>query len=599
MSIDIFCWNVRGFNKSSHRRGFRDWLKSNNPLLGSLIETHVSQPKQKKFLNAILPGWRFDNNYEFSVLGKIWIMWHPSVKVTVLSKSLQMMTCEVLLPDSHSSIILSFIYASNEDSSRRILWEEMVTLSSDQRLAGKPWSALGDFNQVLNPSDHSSPLTQNVDLSTRLFRDCLLDTDLSDLNYRGCSFTWWNKRSAAPIAKKIDRILVNDIWQQAFPRSFGFFGEPDFSDHSSCSIAIDPPSFRQRKAFKFQNFLLQNPNFVPLVESHWFSFNFVGSAMFRLSKKLKALKNVTREFSKDNYSNLEKRVKEARAVVIDLQRQLLTSPSTSLAELERLANNKWHTLLQAEESFLCQRSVVTWLREGDLNTAYFHRMAASRQAINHIHFLFDPAGNRLDSNSQIQDLCVDYFVDLLGGPEELPQFDPADISDLLDFRCTHLQSEALAKSFSPEEIKDAVFGLPRNKTAGPDGYSAEFFRSCWHIIGPEVIEVVSEFFASRQILKQWNATTIILIPKVPNASSTSDFRPISLCNTVYKVVSKLLAGRLKNLLPNVISNAQSAFLPGRLLAENVLLATEIVEGYSRRDIGPRGMLKVDLRKAFD
>lgn len=70
-------------------------------------------------------------------------------------------------------------------------------------------------------------------------------------------------------------------------------------------------------------------------------------------------------------------------------------------------------------------------------------------------------------------------------------------------------------------------------------------------------------------------------------------------NTVYKVVSKLLAGRLHNLLPNFISHSQTAFLPKRLLAENVLLATEIIQGYGRKNSEAKAMLKVDIRKAFD
>ncbi|KAG7547383.1 F-box domain [Arabidopsis suecica] len=581
------------------QRGFKDWFLLNRPIFGSLIETHVQQCKQKKLLSAILPGWSFKDNYAFSDLGKIWIMWHPSVKVSIISKSLQMMTCEVLLPDSQSEIVISFVYAANEESARRELWTEIVSIASSPRMVGKAWSVLGDFNQVLSPSDNSSSLNPNVDLPIRLFRDCLLEADLSDLNFRGCSFTWWNKRSANPLAKKLDRILVNENWLQLFPASLGFFGEPDFSDHSSCSITLNPFVQRQRKAFRFQNFLLQNPNFVPLVAYHWFSFNLVGSAMLRFSKKLKILKRYIREFSKDNYSNLEKRVKEAHLVVLRLQQQLLSNPTPALALLEMKANEKWQVLLQAEESFLCQRSRITWLREGDLNTAYFHRITSARLAMNHIHFLVDNSGGRIESQQLIQEHCVSYYKSLLGGPEESPQFDPADLSSLLEFRCSPAHQAALDSVFSPEEIRQAVFSLPRNKTSGPDGYSAEFFKSCWHIVGPELVEAVSEFFRSGQLLKQWNATTIILIPKIPNASSTSDFRPISLCNTVYKVISKLLAGRLQSLLPSVISNAQSAFLPGRLLAENVLLATELVNGYSRKNIGPRGMLKVDLRKAFD
>lgn len=94
------------------------------------------------------------------------------------------------------------------------------------------------------------------------------------------------------------------------------------------------------------------------------------------------------------------------------------------------------------------------------------------------------------------------------------------------------------------------FSLPRNKTSGPDGYSAEFFIACWSVVGYEVTEAVLEFFRSGSLLRQWNATTLVLIPKSPNAARTTEFRPISCLNTVYKVISKLLASRLQSLLLN-------------------------------------------------
>lgn len=174
-----------------------------------------------------------------------------------------------------------------------------------------------------------------------------------------------------------------------------------------------------------------------------------------------------------------------------------------------------------------------------------------------------------------------------------------DISNLLDFECSMIQRVNLEGDFTALEIKNAFLSLPRNKTCGPDGFTAEFFIGCWSVVGTEVVEAVGEFFKSRKLLKQWNATTLVLIPKVHNAARTSDFRPISCLNTMYKVISKLLATRLQILLESVISHSQSAFMPGRLLAENVLLATEIVNGYNWKNIEPRAMLKVDIRKAFD
>lgn len=69
---------------------------------------------------------------------------------------------------------------------------------------------LGDFNQVLNPGEHSKKLNLNVNKRMRDFRDCLIDSKISDLVFKGNSYTWWNKCVTNPVAKKLDTILVND-----------------------------------------------------------------------------------------------------------------------------------------------------------------------------------------------------------------------------------------------------------------------------------------------------------------------------------------------------------------------------------------------------
>lgn len=159
--------------------------------------------------------------------------------------------------------------------------------------------------------------------------------------------------------------------------------------------------------------------------------------------------------------------------------------------------------------------------------------------------------------------------------------------------------EMLGKPIIREEIKAEFFALPSNKTPGPDGFMAEFFKKMWPAIGMEFLDAVSEFFSSGRILTQWNSTTITLVPKKQTAERITVFRPISCCNVLYKVISKLLARRLERILPYWISPFQSAFVKGRLLLENVLLATELVKGYEQQNVSKRGVLKVDLRKTFD
>lgn len=130
MCTYIFCWNFRSLNKYSHRSGLCKWFRKRSPLFGALLETYVKQPKINKFATDIFPGWSVEQNYDFSPLGKIWILWHPSLLVIVICKSLQMITVEVTWPSSQSNLIISVIYASNDVEKLINLWAEISFLAS-------------------------------------------------------------------------------------------------------------------------------------------------------------------------------------------------------------------------------------------------------------------------------------------------------------------------------------------------------------------------------------------------------------------------------------------------------------------------------------
>lgn len=141
--------------------------------------------------------------------------------------------------------------------------------------------------------------------------------------------------------------------------------------------------------------------------------------------------------------------------------------------------------------------------------------------------------------------------------------------------------------------------LPTDKAPGPDGYTREFFKHCWAIVENEVIEAVLSFFSTGKLEPCWNSTAITMIPKDTNAERVSQYHPISCLNAMYKVIAKLLERRIQNLLPEMIQKNQTAFIKDRQILENVLLASELVQGYNTNEILKRGMLKIDLQKAFD
>lgn len=216
-----------------------------------------------------------------------------------------MITCLVKLPNQ-PQFIISFVYASTDKDERIALWSEILSLSQSS-YSRYPWTLLGDLNQVLNPYEDSISYGFRVTKGMCGLRSCLLSSGLSDLSHRGSKFTWWNNIVAAPIAKKLDRILVNDEWLTQFPLSIGFFGEYEFSDHSSGNIILSSSSIKKTKLFKFQNFLLQNAIFLSSLQLVWTSTIIGGTDMFSLSKKLKLAKACIRTFSKMHFSEIEKK----------------------------------------------------------------------------------------------------------------------------------------------------------------------------------------------------------------------------------------------------------------------------------------------------
>lgn len=227
------------------------------------------------------------------------------------------------------------------------------------------------------------------------------------------------------------------------------------------------------------------------------------------------------------------------------------------------------------------------------NTRYFHLMAKARQNKNFINSVIvndnvveDPHLIKLEVHNHFQKLFSEEW-------KVRPFFCP-NRNILID----ESMRANLTANFSELEIWNAIKGCDGNKAPGPDGFNIASIKKGWDFMKDDILRFMEEFHKNSNLPKGFNASFITLVPKVENPLKLSDYRPISLIGSMYKILSKVLAARLKPTLNSVIGEVQSAFTGGRNIQDSILIANEVVDGWKRNKV--KGLIfKLDLEKAFD
>ncbi|KAA3477206.1 reverse transcriptase [Gossypium australe] len=481
------------------------------------------------FVNGIIVGVEGSR-------GGICLVWRK--EITVSLKTFSKNHIDVLIEENNVNGEWRFtrFYGSPYVSNQSASWNLLRTLGQEQRY---PWLVSGDFNEIMYSFENSG-CQPREEKRMAAFREVLDECQLMDMGFKGASFTWERRNiPETNIKERLDGGITNEKWMHLFPKGNIHHLIRSISDHCPLLISTNNGTiYKQSPRFKFEA---------------WESSN--GSISEKLERLQASLTRWASSINKDR----------------DGLKGKLTKELGNLMESER-------------DDDIMAKLIDTRIKlnmEIDKDEILFHKHASARRRINTINRLESVEGQEISDELEINEAALNYFQNLFSSNGV------GNLSHLLTGIGTNISSEintALLATYTAKEVYLALKGMGPTKAPGCDSFPVLFFQRFCHTVGKYVEAFCLRILNEGKDFEPLNSTNIVLIPKIPNPTSLINFRPISLCIVLYKIMEKTIANRLQDCIGRYIDSAQSAFVPGRLISDNVLIAYETPKTYWEKRI---------------
>ncbi|XP_016206345.1 uncharacterized protein LOC107646692 [Arachis ipaensis] len=438
-----------------------------------------------------------------------------------------------------------FVYGNPVFQKRRKLWQELTISNMNKE---EPQAYMGDFNDILSQDEKVGvhPQPKNCLETFRKFVD---DNGLMDV---------------------------------------------DSSDH--CALILETqPRGRIKKEFKFEAFWADHEECKEVIRNSWQQDEGNRNCWNQFIRKRNRCKRELIEWSRRKFKRADKEIERMKTELHKIQEaDLMDRDQGREKELKIKISELW----KQEEKYWGLRSRLKWLKWGDRNTAFFHASTIQRRIRNRIDRVKDGTGRWIQGEANIMRLVERHYTELFVSEGERNMEEC--VKDI-PRRVTREMNEELMANINEEEIKEAAFSMGGLKAPGPDGLNGLFFQQHWDILSKDICALVKQIFEDGVIPEDLGKTTVVLIPKVSRPESLNQLRPISCCNFVYKIVTRVLVGRLSKVLDLIISPVQSAFVKGRLIQDNIVIMQEAFHKLNRKgNLGSQDLaIKLDMNKAYD
>ncbi|GJW55867.1 RNA-directed DNA polymerase, eukaryota [Tanacetum coccineum] len=535
-------------------------------------------------------NFSFDHAVSSSVgnSGGIICVWDPHmfVKEHVSTSDYFLAIFGTWTPTASKLLVIS-VYAPQDMSEKRDLWDYLCSMIN--RWDGET-VVMGDFNEVRTEQERFGS-SFNI-LGANVFNKFISSAGLVDIPLGGYSYTWAHK--SASKMSKLDRFLISEGLSIDFPNLSGLCLDRHLSDHRPilmCEAKLDygPTPFRMFHSW------FSMEGFDSFVTEKWKGLIVTDSnAIIRIKKKLQLLKMELKTWVKEKKDHNSKAKSSTEVKLAELDKIIDHGYSDVDILTKRASLSKELLDITSKEVLdMSQKAKIRWSIEGDENSKYFHGILNSKRSHLSIRGILHN-GDWIEDPIRVKAEFFNHFAKQFSEPS------PSRINlDLLYSNCLSVdQAAELESNISIDEIKSAVWDCGTNKSPGPDGYTFEFFRKYWSIMGSDIVDAVNQFFSTCFFPPGCNSNFIALIPKIRDAKVIKDFRPISLIGSIYKIIAKILANRLCMVIPLLINEVQTAFVSNRQILDGPFILNELISWCKYKKMKAM-IFKIDFEKAFD
>ena len=608
MTTKITTLNTAGTRNPQRRREILHNIETSQNDITLLQETHIT-PDMYRQTSKLWTGTMLFSPGKQNTDGTIICIKDNSIKPTntVNDPNGKFQITDIRIDKLNITLINVYAPSGNTTQNqykRREFWEDLAKTMSALIKQDKHYILAGDFNVTLQDIDRQSRASQKYrchSQSSLLNLIHMLDVEDTFRTFHPNEKQFTHYHHQTNTRTRIDRIYTSKTLRPYITKAE--HTPTTLSDHyNAVTVTITTQTHAKGKGYWiFNNAILKNQAYVDLITEQ---------LQAQIDKRPDTneipewWENTKHQLKQTTLKYAKKTYKQNKAKELQLTRKLR---NTLRKEEKKQLNNtistnirhKLEQIQRQKEEAARIRTKQAWNNDGERPTHFFCNLEKRRQAQHEITQLRDQHGNTKEKPEEILDIMTDFYEKLYTRENLDLQLQEVILKETKTPKLTETQQKQCDEEYTEKEITDALKNMENDKSPGTDGLTAEFYKKFWPLLTTEFTKMTNAVLNWKYLTGTQREALICCIYKKGDRADITNWRPISLLNIDYKIITKTITNRIKATLPHLISRYQTACIPQRQIHMNLWYTRDIIKIANIENLKNAAIISIDQIKAFD